>query len=572
MAKEYTTSWQNPGDGARVAEVAKLPIANFNRYSWTVGFWFRPTSSQTVAYQTLFQIYIDSDNYWMMGSHITGIPYFNTCSEGTPATTYSASDPVLVVNNWYYLCAFGNESKFGMTINGILTTNGMQDYALPRGTMPDYLYLGSNVAGEDHANGNYSDFIILPYKTTAEQVYGYFGLYRPYYNLPRVEISGDLVNKPQTAPLICDGKIRQTNITEHGMKQYYQIGFELTETPGLLAILTEAQKKQIEDEDAGQKEYVVIGYFQGTPAASGVNANKVTHLFYAFADVYPGTSDIWFDSTKGQYASHVQAMVALKNTTNPRLKAILSVGGWDCGGYGGGVGASGFEIAMSSAAHRANFAANCAYLVDAYNLDGIDIDCEYPAVADKSNFTALILAVRSALGYSKFLSITTPGGSWVTSNFDLASLAAIVDYIGVMCYDLDQTGTKHHSNLYVSGLSGADSCNTAITTHLSYVPAAQLIMGVPFYGYTGLYATHTYDYFVSFLVNKGGYVRYWDDTAKVPYLTYGALGFKASYDDTISLQLKTKYIKDNNLGGAMIWNLKQNANEELITAIFNTLR
>jgi GH18 family chitinase len=569
MAKTYPTSWQNPGDGARVAEIVKISSSYFNRYSWTVGFWFRPRSEN--HNRTLLNIRLNDDNGWFMEIY-NNIPYVYTKSEGVQVTTYDASDPALVKDNWYYICAFGDESQCGMTINGTLTASGMKDYNLPLGDLPEYIYVGCDYLETLQANGNFSDFIILPYRTTVEQIYGYFGLYRPYYNLPRVEVSGDLVNKPQTAPLICDGKIRQINVSEQAMKQLYQVNFELTETPGLLAVLTEAQEKQIEYEEAGQKEFVVIGYFQGTPIASGVDANKVTHLFYAFADVYPGTSDIWFDNTKGQYASHVQSMVELKNTTNPRMKAVVSVGGWDCGGYGGGTGSSGFEIAMSTAAHRANFAANCEYLIDTYNLDGIDIDCEYPAAADKDKFTELILAVRSAIGYSKFLSITTPGGSWVTSSFDLAGLAAIVDYIGVMCYDLDQTGTKHHSNLYVSGLSSANSCNTAITTHLGYVPAAQLVMGVPFYGYTGLYATHTYDYFVSFLVNKGGYVRYWDDTAKVPYLTYGALGFKASYDDAISLQIKTQYIKDNNLGGVMVWNLKQNSNEALITAIFNTLR
>jgi chitinase len=570
MAKSYPTSWQNPADGERVQEIVRLSTDFFNRYAWTVGFWFRPTSIQTEDYTTFFQIYIDSNNYWVVGNHITGIPYVNINSDGNSVTTYDSGDTVLTPENWYYLCAFGDESQFGMTINGVLTASGMKDYSLPRGTLPDYLYLGSNANGEYQPNGNYSDFILLPYKTTTEQIYGYFSLYRPFYNLPRMEVSGDLVNASQFAPSIFDGKVRQININEKSMKQYYQVGFELTETPGLLSVLTSAQEQEKRDEEAGQKFYMTVGYIQGSPTQAGVYPNKLTHIFYAFSDIYPGTSDIWFDSTKGQYASHVSELVALKSV-NPNLKPILSVGGWGCGGYAGGVGASGFEIAMSTAAHRANFAANCAYLVDNYDLAGIDLDCEYPASADKSNFTALVQAVRTAIGSSKFLSITTPAGSYVTSSFDLAALANIVDFIGVMTYDFDQTGTKHDANLYVSGLSTVTSCQTAINTHLTYVPAAQLLMGIPFYGYIGSYSARSYDVLVNSYINKNGYTRYWDDTAKACYLKYSG-SFKVAYDDEVSISNKLTYIKAQNLGGAMIWHIGYNDDGTLLTTIYNGLR
>ena len=48
-----------------------------------------------------------------------------------------------------------------------------------------------------------------------------------------------------------------------------------------------------------------------------------------------------------------------------------------------------------------------------------------------------------------------------------------------------------------------------------------------------------------------GWVRKWDNEAKVPYLTKG--NFFLSYDDEESIGIKAQFINDNNLGGTIIW-------------------
>ena len=56
-----------------------------------------------------------------------------------------------------------------------------------------------------------------------------------------------------------------------------------------------------------------------------------------------------------------------------------------------------------------------------------------------------------------------------------------------------------------------------------------------------------------------GWVRYWDNVAKVPYL-YNATEDKfISYDDSESIGLKVNYATSQNLGGVMIWELSQDA-------------
>ena len=44
-------------------------------------------------------------------------------------------------------------------------------------------------------------------------------------------------------------------------------------------------------------------------------------------------------------------------------------------------------------------------------------------------------------------------------------------------------------------------------------------------------------------VNKNGFVRYWNDVAKVPYLYNATTGTFISYDDSESMKYKTDYIK-----------------------------
>ena len=79
-------------------------------------------------------------------------------------------------------------------------------------------------------------------------------------------------------------------------------------------------------------------------------------------------------------------------------------------------------------------------------------------------------------------------------------------------------------------------------------------------------ATNTHQYLetnnpsnVSTAAAADGWVRYWDDIAKVPYL-YNELQNKfISYDDSQSIDIKVQYAKSLNLAGVMIWELSQDA-------------
>ncbi len=82
-------------------------------------------------------------------------------------------------------------------------------------------------------------------------------------------------------------------------------------------------------------------------------------------------------------------------TKNPKLKTLLSVGGWE-------VGSTPFTQMVATPASRAKFMRHaCGYLRQ-YGFDGLDLDWEYPAgrgspAADKDRFTDLLKVCLSIL-------------------------------------------------------------------------------------------------------------------------------------------------------------------------------
>ena len=93
---------------------------------------------------------------------------------------------------------------------------------------------------------------------------------------------------------------------------------------------------------------------------------------------------------------HIKKLVDLKSKTS-YLKVLVSIGGW---------GADYFSNVALTDSSRRDFAHQVGDLIDAYSLDGVDIDWEYPGQPgaglvyreeDKANFTLLIKAIRDRL-------------------------------------------------------------------------------------------------------------------------------------------------------------------------------
>src|SRR5690625_4957464 len=384
-------------------------------------------------------------------------------------------------------------------------------------------------------------------------------------------------------------------------------------------------------------DYKVVGYYTSWGPPDQLDPNKLTHLNFAFADVCwegehgnpevwvpEGESNVWActdlagneaDVPNGSVVLgdpevdlvSLQNVQALKNE-NPNLQTLVSIGGWSW--------SNNISLAARSEETRENFANSAVEYVREFNMDGVDLDWEYPVEggmpnnerdpSDKQNHTLLLQAIRDALdiageedGKDYLLTIASSVSFTYVDNNELDKISDIVDFINIMAYDFNGTWapiSAHNAPLYYDEQAEAADVHPyhveqAVQGHLNAgVPSNKLVVGVPFYGRSwgncnpetdgemteinGGYqlcdgngggdlepGVYSYDYLKNELMNKNGFKYYWNNYAKVPYLYNNEIGEFITFDNIESMQYKMNFIKDNGLAGAMIWELSQDDGE-----------
>jgi chitinase len=326
----------------------------------------------------------------------------------------------------------------------------------------------------------------------------------------------------------------------------------------------------------------------------------LTDLNYAFAAIQDGAVTLSTEVPVEKSKADLAKLIALKRH-NHALHVLASVGGWS--------GSKDFSDVALTAETRAKFAESAVTFLRSYKLDGIDIDWEFPVGGgdsgnterpeDKQNYTLLFQALRDQLNaagqkdHRTYLLTAAIGNSeQFLKNTEMAKVANILDWANIMAYDFNGHWNKyagHHSPLYNDptlkheGASEKLNVNSIVDMMLQAgVPANKLVLGVPFYGYSwkqcgasnngqlqdckglghGTWEDGTLDFFDinANLVNKGGFVRYWNDTAKAPYLFNADTGEFVSYEDVESLDNKIKYLKARGLAGIMFWEISGDRN------------
>ncbi len=269
----------------------------------------------------------------------------------------------------------------------------------------------------------------------------------------------------------------------------------------------------------------------------------VTHINYAFGHVKPT-----FDGVRIDNEQRLKMLVGLKDR-NPNLKVMLSIGGW---------GSGNFSEMASTEANRKAFAADCRRVIDEFQLDGIDIDWEYPtsnsagissSPSDTDNYTLMMKEIRSSIGANKLLTLASQAGAGF---IDFASLEPIVDFVNVMTYDMGNP-PKHHAPLRRSRNVGWISCEEGIDKHIAAgIPVHKLTLGIPFYGH-GTDGIPGYVDYKNILKLEGNYIQKWDEDACVPYLADKDGKLICTYETPQSIAIKCEYLKKKGLLGAMYW-------------------
>lgn len=352
-------------------------------------------------------------------------------------------------------------------------------------------------------------------------------------------------------------------------------------------------------EESGKK---IIGYYPAWKSYSGftpdkLDASKLTHINYAFA--YIGQDNKIKPGYPDKDPENFKKLNELKKV-NPDLKILISVGGWNWSGK--------FSDTASTDFSRAAFADSCVEFITKYGIDGIDLDWEYPVGGglpdnskrpeDKQNFTLLLKEIREKLDEqglkdNRHYLLTIAGGAsnYYLKNIEPDKIREYIDYANIMTYDLHgpwDAYSDFNAPLYSSSNSSPQykiSVDSGVNAWIDAgFPKDKLVVGVPFYGYlykissgagNGIYQKFTNGEALSFSSIKtdyinNGYSEFFDSESMVSWL-YKDNTF-ISYDDARSLELKAEYIKNEELGGIMIWELSQDYNNELLNSIFEALR
>lgn len=312
----------------------------------------------------------------------------------------------------------------------------------------------------------------------------------------------------------------------------------------------------------------VLGYVIQDSVVTKEQANILTHIHVAFGNLTM-EGDIVFD-----YHPFVKQMEQVR-AWNPDIKIVLSVVPQE---------PDAFTVVSASEELRENVAKTCARLVSQDGFDGVDFDWEYPCVPsngmnctpdDRHNYTLLCEAAKRGMESAGGGSVSIAAGAdlYYIDSIEPEKMAEVLDYVCLMTYDLKcgfHALSGHHTALYSStGDIFRNSCDQALRLFENAgFPKEKLLMGAAFYsrkwedvpdryhGFLQLAKTGggygpNYDKLVDEYIDKNGYVRYWDDEAKAPFLFNGSTFI--SYDDEESLAHKCAYVKREDIGGIFYW-------------------
>jgi len=219
-----------------------------------------------------------------------------------------------------------------------------------------------------------------------------------------------------------------------------------------------------------------------------IKKDHYTHIHYAFGRVTPGAYAVDISATQTQFDKFVKMT---------GVKRVISFGGWTDSTSGD----RSFILRGAISTGREQFSRNVVDFIIQHDLDGLDIDWEYPGAkdidgivpdaSDGENYLETLKLIRSMLPSGKTLAIATPASFWYLQGFPIAEMATYLDYIVYMTYDL-------HGQWDWGKKYGQISCPTGdcLLSHVNYtetenalsmitkagVPSNKIIVGVTSYG------------------------------------------------------------------------------------------
>ena len=264
--------------------------------------------------------------------------------------------------------------------------------------------------------------------------------------------------------------------------------------------------------------FKVVGYQPAWVSSfAGLQFDKLDYICYAFAIEQADGSIMMPQTTK-------QLLDLVVGAHNAGVRVLISVGGWNDGND------SAFDALASNPAGRAKFATGIEGIVDQFQLDGVDIDWEFPEANVAANFTLMIQEVSAKLRPKGKL-VTIAGAAFYDGAAGVTAEAMqYIDFVNIMAYD-GNPGAGH------SPYSFAES-GLKIWLDKGIAPA-KAILGVPFY-------------------SQPGYLPYSMLVANDPEAANVDERNKQYYNGIPTVQAKTA-LALLRAGGIMAWDLSQDS-------------
>ncbi|MEX1240181.1 MAG: glycosyl hydrolase family 18 protein [Cyclobacteriaceae bacterium] len=294
------------------------------------------------------------------------------------------------------------------------------------------------------------------------------------------------------------------------------------------------ETKTLTSSTSSPSGFKVIGYIPGRSVdTAAIQFDKLTHINFAFA--IPAKNGGGLDALRSW--DKLSALVKKAHASN--VKVFISVGGWSIGDGGGDD--SRFHRLAADTEERNLFVTKTMELVRRFNLDGVDVDWEYPDIENRSADDNVLLMRQlgdslHAIGKELTAAVVHYGNQGEGTKDEIFE---IVDWLNLMAYDDDKGQPIPHSPYSLA----EKSINYWVKER--GLPPHKAVLGLPFYGKP----------------RRQNLSHYKDLVAA------GADPMKDEYDSVYyngiaTMKRKTELTKQEGLAGVMIWEISQDTNDE----------
>jgi GH18 family chitinase len=219
----------------------------------------------------------------------------------------------------------------------------------------------------------------------------------------------------------------------------------------------------------GDNNMKIVAYFPSYRDPAGVAAAKyqlITHLYYAF--ISPNA-----DGTLQAIPNPANFTSVIATARANGVKVGISV-----------AGAANLKLACANAGTRTTLVNNLVNFVVSNNLDGLDMDWEFPRTTDGTDLTysAMMQQLSTALhAQNKYLSAAITAGVYAGAVRDAirTEVFGYADFFNIMSYDglgWDSAEPNQHSS-YNMAVASLDYWATTRA-----MPKEKVILGLPAYG------------------------------------------------------------------------------------------